>query len=101
MVVHCTGYIRPSQRSPSLSVLNPFSKNIAGSDRSSSRTLLHLVDTIVPLPLLDIEGRILRTLIQALVVTRLGLDFPAHKWSELHPLSAQFLLVPFPVENPP
>lgn len=43
-----------------------------------------LVNAVVSLPLLDVKVRILRTFGQALVVTRLGSHFLAHKGSELH-----------------
>lgn len=43
----------------------------------------HLVNAVISLPLLDVKVRILRTLTQTLVITRLGTNFSADKRSEL------------------
>ncbi len=43
-----------------------------------------LVHAIVSLPLLNVKVGILRTLLQSLVVTRLGADFAADEWRELN-----------------
>lgn len=45
--------------------------------------LYGLIDAIVSLPLLNIEIRILWSLLETLVVARLGSDFPRDEWCEL------------------
>lgn len=45
--------------------------------------LIRLVDTIVSLPLLNVEIRILRSLLQSLVVARLGFNFSCNERRKL------------------
>jgi hypothetical protein len=59
------------------------SSRLSSTSSPISSFVARLVNSVESLPLLDVEVRILGTLLQALVVSRLCLDFSAHEGCKL------------------